>query len=229
MSYTITIMAMLLVVAIMALAFVNASPRNIANAIRSLGPLVLAIIGVILFVAGRGGIAAPLLAIAALWWRRNRSVGKIHASGQGRVSTVRSAWLEMELDHETGDLNGVVLTGTREGQVLSQMEDGSIVELYKELRDDQESAALMEAYLDRRMPGWREDSEQYTASGDGGTSGSGPMTKEEAYQILGLDAGATKAEIRDAHRRLMKRVHPDSGGSTFLAARINEAKDILLS
>ena len=219
---------MLLVVLMFALAFVNASPRSIANAIRTIGPLVLGAIGLFLFAVGRGGIATPLLAVAVLWWNRNRKVGKIRSSGPGRISTVRSAWLEMELDHESGDLDGVVLTGICEGQILSQMEDGAVFGLYSELRDDQESAALMEAYLDRRIPGWRENTDEDPAARDSSPARSGPMSKEEAYQVLGLEPGATAADIRDAHRRLMKRVHPDSGGSTFLAARINEAKEILL-
>jgi DnaJ family protein C protein 19 len=57
---------------------------------------------------------------------------------------------------------------------------------------------------------------------------SGPMSRPEAYEVLGLRSGASKAEIKDAHRRLMRGAHPDAGGSDWLAARINQARDILL-
>lgn len=136
---------------------------------------------------------------------------------------------EMELDHETGDMDGMILTGEREGQRLSSLEPPQLLELLSQTGQDAESAALLEAYLDRRVPGWRDDAEPNSDSGHAGASSSGPMTKEEAYQILGLSPGASANDVRQAHRRLMKRIHPDSGGSTFLASKINEAKDILLN
>ncbi|MEM9332072.1 MAG: DnaJ domain-containing protein [Pseudomonadota bacterium] len=206
----------------------NASPAAIASGIRKIGPLLAVITGVALTSVGRGGLGFPLIAAGVIWWARNRNVGRISPTSPRQSSTVRSAWLEMRLDHETGELDGLVLTGLQEGQLLSAMAESDLLDLYADLNDDQESAALMEAYLDRRIPSWRENADPREGSGQGSTAGSGPMTKEEAYQILGLVAGASTEEIRAAHRKLMKAVHPDSGGSTFLAARINEAKDTLL-
>ncbi len=228
MGYVLTFLAMLAVIGIFALTFVNASPRKIADTVRTIGPLLLAGTGGILAFAGRGGIGIPLLAVGFTWWARNRRITRMTHTGNSPKSTVRSAWLEMELDHETGELDGLVLTGKNEGNRLSDLADTVIMELYQELSSDGESCALMEAYLDRRTPGWSEHTERSSSAGQSSTAGSGPMTKEEAYQVLGLRPGAGTDEIREAHRRLMKRVHPDSGGSTFLAARINEAKDTLL-
>jgi DnaJ-class molecular chaperone len=84
------------------------------------------------------------------------------------------------------------------------------------------------AYLDRREPRWRENAEGYAAAGQGGAARTGKMTEEEAYQILGLQPGASAQEVGRAHRSLMKKLHPDQGGSTYLAARVNQAKDVLL-
>lgn len=229
MGYSLTALAMLAVVLVVAFAFVNASPRAIANFLRTAGPLLACGLGLALTVFGRAGIGLPLLFFGGMWLMRNRNVSRLQTPpNPNQTSTVRSAWLEMQLDHETGDLDGLILTGPLEGYVLSQLDDGQVLSLYQDVAGDADSAALLEAYLDRRIPGWREDVEPSDTSGHRQSSGSGAMTKEEAYQVLGLAVGAGPEEIRSAHRRLMKAVHPDSGGSTFLAARINEAKQTLL-
>jgi hypothetical protein len=88
--------------------------------------------------------------------------------------------------------------------------------------------ALLAAYFDRRNAGWREDADSGAAAGKADPARSGKMTEEEAYQILGIAPGASAEEIGRAHRQLMKKLHPDQGGSNYLAARVNAAKDVLL-
>jgi len=102
-------------------------------------------------------------------------------------------------------------------------------QLYRDFSGDPESRQLLETYLDGRFPVWRKNTETDGGEGLGVAPGSGAMTKEEAYKILGLEAGAAAADIRKAHRRLMQRLNTDVGGTSVLAARINEAKDVLLS
>ena len=96
------------------------------------------------------------------------------------------------------------------------------------MRGDAESLRLLEGYLDRAHPGWRDDVQADDTQRQSAAARASGMSKKEAYQILGLQPDASDAEVRDAHRRLMKQVHPDHGGSAALAAKINEAKDQIL-
>ena len=148
----------------------------------------------------------------------------------GRFSRIRSAMIEMEIDHASGAVEGSVLVGSLAGRRLSSLDPESLRRLYDECcAHDPQGVPLLEAYFDRRFSGWREN-----AQGDRDTrtrthAHSGVMTKEEAYQILGLQPGASLDEIRKAHRTLMKKLHPDQGGTAYLAARVNEAREVLLS
>jgi hypothetical protein len=145
----------------------------------------------------------------------------------GQASRVRSAFIEMELDHDTGAMRGHILAGQYEGAALDTLDVATLTGFLPTI--DEESRALLMAYLDRREPSWRDHVQGGSAGGSGSSSwASGKMTEEEAYQILGLQPGANADEIGRAHRALMKKLHPDQGGSTYLAARVNEAKDVLL-
>jgi hypothetical protein len=134
--------------------------------------------------------------------------------------------VEMELDHDSGALSGRILAGQYENVPLDALDRPTLLSLLSVF--DPESRALLEAYLDRRETGWREDVEKDAGAGRGEPPSGGPMTEEEALQILGLEKGAGALEIGRAHRSLMKKLHPDQGGSTYLAARVNVAKEILL-
>ena len=155
--------------------------------------------------------------------------GGIGGSGSGpRTSQVRSGLFEMILDQRTGDLTGRIISGPRAGTDLGALSVPELVELRGDC--DAQSLALLEAYLDRRAPAWRENAQRnHGAGGVGGNSAaSDAMSEEEAYQILGLDPGAGADAVRTAHRTLMKKLHPDHGGSSYLAARINRAKEVIL-
>lgn len=202
-------------------------PQKGAALLTSAGPITLIAVGGVLTLLRRGVIGVPLILLGLSWLRRSRSMRSPSYSGGGK-STVRSACLEMELDHDTGEMDGWVLTGRMKGTQLSSLNEAEVLSLYQEISYDADSAALLESYLDRRHPGWRENSSHNSSRGTGGETGSEFMTREEAYQILGLEPGASQEQIHQAWRRLVKAVHPDSGGSKFLTAKINAARDLLL-
>jgi hypothetical protein len=228
MSIVLEILAGVAFSALFVAAFLKSSPAALASTVRVVGPALLALAGFALVAAGRAAVGSGLVGAAVVWFALMRfSRGMLKKPP--RRSMVRTAALEMELDHETGALEGLVLAGRKEGRVLGKMGQAELVALYRELSADSESRQLLEAYLDSRFPVWRKNAQANLGKRLGGAPGPGPMTKEEAYKVLGLEAGAAAADVRKAHRRLMQRLHPDVGGSSFLAARINEAKDVLLS
>ncbi len=191
------------------------------------GPVLVIMAGGLLTLLRRGAIGIPLVILGVSWWRRNRSNRPI-SSAEGQKSTVRSANLEMELDHDTGDVDGTILTGRLKGVRLSSLSREEIFSLYSDFRSDKESISLLESFLDRNDPDWRDRVDSDDSRNRKNTSGFDNMTSQEAYQILGLEPDASQEEIHQAYRRLIKGVHPDSGGSAFLAAKINAARDILL-
>jgi hypothetical protein len=209
-------------------AFARTDPRTVVRFAKVSGGTVALAGAATLAATGRLALAVPLgiagLSLLGLW-PGMAAFGRRARRGRGQTSRVRSAFLEMELDHDTGAMRGRILAGRHEGVWLDALETTTLVDLIPEI--DEESRALLAAYLDRRTPGWREHAQQDAAAGQGGAA-RGPVTQEEAYQILGLEPGASAEDIHRAHRALMKRLHPDQGGSTYLAARVNEAKDVLL-
>lgn len=156
--------------------------------------------------------------------------GAVSAKSAGVSSRVRSAWIGMDLDHESGRISGAVLAGTFAGRPLDSLSDAELLRLHGEcVVGDPDGARLVEAYLDGRLPGWREHTEARANNRGRAEAKLGAMSQEEAYQVLGLEPGAAEAAIRQTHRALMKKLHPDQGGSTYLASRVNQAKDVLLN
>jgi hypothetical protein len=183
-------------------------------------------------VLGALGVLAPF---AWRWWRNRRAArrfGAGTAGGEsGGESRVETATLEMRLDHATGSMSGRVRGGPQAGRELAELSRPELLALLAACRaDDPDSAPLLEAWLDRADPDWRAAADEHGGAAGGArpAPGAGPMGREEALAVLGLAAGASDAEIRAAHRRLMRAAHPDGGGSDWLASRVNEARDVLL-
>lgn len=172
----------------------------------------------------------PLLSQLYAHYQNARSAQTAGLGGNpagGDTSHVRSKFLHMILDHDSGEMDGEILQGERQGQRLSQLPLRDLLTLLHRYRtEDSDSAALLQAYLDRYHGGWEQQGEQGRQKAD--AAGGGPMTREEAGQILGIDPEATREEVIEAHRRLMQKLHPDRGGSDYLAAKINQAKDVLV-
>ncbi len=208
--------------------FLSADPKVLARAIRwgavGIGVAVVAFFAL----TGRLGLALPIAFLVLMLMRRRRgfrfpSMGGTPSLGQS--SEVETEYLTMTLDHDSGTISGRVLRGRFAGRELGELGFEDLVELLAECRQhDEQAARLVESYLDRTGPeDWRE-----RVGGAASAAPSGPMTSEEAYEILGLEPGATAEEIKDAHRRLIQKIHPDHGGSSYLAAKINRAKEVLL-
>jgi hypothetical protein len=208
--------------------FAEANPKQLVRG----GQWALAAIGgaVALWLIVTGKAADAFLLVSTMvpffvrWkglWTRMRNAG---GPTPGGTSDVETAWLRMSLDHQSGDMDGVVLQGAFRGRRLGELTAEELRDLLVAARADGDTATLVETFLDRRYPDWRQN-------GGADASPHAPsaaMTREEAWSILGLEPGASEEAIRDAHRRLMKKLHPDQGGSTYLAAKINQAKDLLL-
>ncbi len=222
--------------------FLSADPRTLATAVRY-GGIALAVVAVVLLIlTGRLGTAMMLGALAfplLSRWRALRDAlrpSSYGSAGGGQTSQIETLYLRMTLHHDTGAMTGEVLHGPWRGRTLESLTLGQVTALLDDCRrDDPQSASVLEAWLDRTHPDWQKAQDEAAGGSDasgsgggGGVRGGGAMTREEAYDILGLPPGATPEQVKDAHRRMMMKVHPDHGGSTYLAAKINQAKDLLL-
>jgi hypothetical protein len=212
----------------------KANPKKLTFALRMVGGVVTLLAAGFLAIRGALPIAIPLAAfgLALVGGGSQSSLGGIFGSSPksaGQASHVETERLEMNLDHDTGHMDGKCLTGRFAGRSLSSLSDREAIELYLEFEaDGLKEAALMEAYLDWRVPDWRDRAEEHDAGHRRARSKGGRMSVEEARAVLEVGPNATDEDIRQAHRRLMMKLHPDQGGSTYLAARINEAKEVLL-
>jgi DnaJ domain len=227
MQYLLLGFAALVIVLLLTRAYTVADPQVLARRLRIVGGFVLLTAAGVLLFRGFAGYATSLAAVGVwlLWGAAGAPSGGARTSS-GHTSRVETEHLEVELDHETGEIRGRVLKGTFAGRDLESLAPVQMAQLWRDCRfADPQSAQILEAYLDRAHPTWRED---MARSGVESTGPEGRMTRAQALDILGLNEGASDDDIRRAHRDLMMKMHPDRGGSTFLAAKINEAKEVLL-
>jgi DnaJ-like protein len=203
-------------------------PKIAARVLKASGGILAIGFAAFLGLRGQVGIAIPLgvFGLGLLGWIPFGPAGFSQRTQKsaGQTSHVRSAFLEMELDHDSGAMRGRIIAGSRKGAALEALDVKTLAALLDEM--DEESRALLVAYLDRRDASWSEYAQGHAAAGRAAGS-SGKMTEQEAYQILGIEPGASADAVARAHRALMKKLHPDQGGSTYLAARVNEAKEVL--
>jgi hypothetical protein len=225
--FLIGLCALIIVLAVLH-AFKGANPAVLARQLRGVGGVV--VLAGAAFLGARGALSYALpLAMFGFWllfggsgapWGPGRAI----PSG-GQSSRIVTDHLEMELDHDTGAIRGRVLKGVFAGRAIERLAPAELALLWRDCRFvDPQSAQLIEAWLDRTHPSWREDMSR--AEGEPGAGGI--MTRDEAFEILGLKPGASEDDIRRAHRELMLKMHPDRGGSDYLASKINEAKDLLV-
>lgn len=224
--------------------YVTADPKLLAKVVTRLFLGLIVIVTLFLAVTGRIGWALGAAAAALPWIlrfvraaRTAKNFSRMAGTGGGQTSTVNTRFLRMSLDHETGELDGEVIEGPFAGRALNELSLSELVELLKQCWvEDQQSTQVLEAYLDRVHPDWRTTASQEfpgrEAGGGAGagdrSQGNGEMTRKEAFDVLGLKPGASEAEIKAAYHRIIGALHPDKGGSNFLAAKVNQAKDLLL-
>ncbi|WP_020592702.1 DnaJ domain-containing protein [Kiloniella laminariae] len=236
-AYFLAGVALLLALVFLAQWYSQASPSTIIKTLKriaiSLGlfvALFLILTGRVLLVLGALPLLLPLLLrYRGILQRLKMARGPV----PGQFSEVVTRFLQMRLDHTSGEMSGQVISGAQEGKSLSDLSSEMVAQLYRDYRlEDTESADLILAYAQRRFGSdWMQEEEGASAQdfreGKAGMSDT-VMDKKQALEILGLKKGASAEEIREAHRSLMQKLHPDHGGSTFLATQINRAKDVLL-
>ena len=214
--------------------YASASPASLTRAVRrtaaasaALGTLLLLLRMPIGFmVVGVSAVLPLTLRWRALW----PDFGAPQNQPRGQTSRIETRYLRMALDHDSGALDGLVLAGQHRDQLLSKLTLQQLLQVRTAcLVEDPDGAPLIEAYLDRiHGATWREkDAGSQSTDNTSRRPGSPAMTREEAFEVLGLQPTASDAEIRETHHRLIMKLHPDHGGSDYLAAKINQARDVL--
>jgi hypothetical protein len=212
----------------------NADPKVLLKILKWVGLAILGIGGLFILFKGRldyvAYAATVVLPFLFRWGGVLRSIRNAAKTARGpspgQSSDVRTRYFAMTLDHDTGEMSGEVISGAFSGARLDQLSSEQLAELHAEVADDPQSTQILEAWIERvHGEDWRTADEGPESKAQ---TGEPTMTRAYALSLLGLSEGATEAEIRDAHRRLMMANHPDKGGSSVIASQINRAKDFLI-
>lgn len=212
-------------------------PKKLASYLQTMAAITLGGLALVMLMRGSVFTAATLggisLAVATgrFQWLASLLQGGALNAPREAGSRVTTKWLDLTLDQATGEISGAVRAGRFAGRSIGDLKLADLISLQHECAaDDQQSAAILSAYLDRvHGESWRE-AEQPRAEtrGEGIKTSTSGLSRDEAYDVLGLAPGASDSEVAEAHRRLMMLMHPDRGGSDYLAAKINAAKALLL-
>ncbi|MGD1935922.1 MAG: molecular chaperone DnaJ [Candidatus Phaeomarinobacter sp.] len=217
-------------------------PASLAKIVRYVGGGLLAALAMLLVLTGRIGLGFPAAVAAFALFRGNlgrlgafaRNIPGMGRPSSGQTSDIQTPWLEMWLDHDTGQMGGRVRQGRFSGADLGHLSLGDLLQLRSELIGDGESLRLLDSFIERvhgadvGANGGEGEGERRHHEGSPRSNATG-MSREEALEVLGLEAGASVEDIKLAHRDLMQKVHPDRGGSSYLATKLNQAKDLLLA
>ena len=215
MSVLLGLFSVVLVVGLLLVAFAKADAARLAQTLRLSGPLALGAVGGGLMLVGRAGIGG-LHAVRGvrLVHRRPRPPQRGQDAGPALDGAYRGARDGTRSRYRAAS-KGWCWPAAIEGRSLGAMGEAELQHRCSRISGDAESRQLLETYLDGRFPVWRKNTRANRGERLGVAPGSGAMTKEEAYKVLGLEAGAAAADVRKAHRRLMQRLHPDVGGTSF--------------
>ncbi len=216
----------------------QADPRQILKALRWTGAAVGLVLLVVIVFSGRWSWLPAVLVLGIPWLRRFSALNTMRKNARGprsgQSSEISTRFLRMELDHDSGEMTGEVTGGQFAGRGLLELNLGELIELWRECAaGDEQSRLVLENFLDRGHPEWRSVAgvgpreETSGARSDSPWANTG-MSADEACEILGVPASASPEDIENAYRRVMKSAHPDHGGSDWMAAKVNQAKDVLL-
>ncbi|MEP3244767.1 MAG: DnaJ domain-containing protein [Sneathiella sp.] len=227
-AYFIIGLALLIGLIIGANALSQADPKAILKGLRISGAIILGLLAAFFTFTGRFQFAPPL-ALAALFLMRNKPFFRGSPPSSGQQSDVKTDWFHATLDHDSGEMDALILQGDYEGRQLSDLTLHQLQDLQNRISDDEKSASILFTFIERQYPDHKNDPDGDYYKDTSTENKSNGMSIEEALEILELEAGADNEQIKAAHKRLMKKFHPDHDGSAYMAAKINQAKDILIN